>query len=209
MGTTDRARSGQVPSAFVIGAASLLALGSASCTSSSGHRAVAVGATPTSAAPAVVDPTASDTSAATPSSASTGATTAGKSGHPCGLLTQAEVASAVGTPTGPGVEEGSLGAGGCFFNQSSGAYAGATLSIAGWNQISAPYKVTGPGSSPLSGIGDEAYSISATSETAPVLLVRKGSNGFTVAIHGAHVDSLPDHGLAVEKSLAALISSRS
>ncbi len=209
MGTTDRARSGQVPSAFVIGAASLLALGSASCTSSSGHRAVAVGATPTSAAPAVADPTASDTSAAAPSSASTGATTAGKFGRPCALLTQAEVASAVGAPIGSGVEVGGGGVGGCFFNQSSGAYAGAILSVAGWTQISAPYKVTGPGSSPLSGIGDEAYSISATSAAAAVLLVRKGSNGFTLAIHGAHVDSLPDHGLATEKSLAALVSSRS
>jgi len=41
-----------------------------------------------------------------------------------------------------------------------------------------------------------------------LLYVRKGDAGFLLLVGGPHIDSLPDHGLAAEKVLAAAVLSR-
>ena len=56
----------------------------------------------------------------------------------------------------------------------------------------------------ISGVGDEALNLNG--EGGPSLLyVRKGGEGFLLNLSGTNIDHLPDHGLALEKALAAKV----
>jgi hypothetical protein len=60
---------------------------------------------------------------------------------------------------------------------------------------------------PVAGVGDQAVSAYG-GRGFPAILVRKGSAGFELAIHGAKVLAIADHGLVEEKALARLVLTR-
>ena len=58
----------------------------------------------------------------------------------------------------------------------------------------------------IAGLGDEAWT--ASGNNGSLVYARKGSNGFLLIIDGPQIDSLSDHGVAQEKTLAAAILGR-
>jgi hypothetical protein len=125
---------------------------------------------------------------------------AADSAHPCSLLTQTEVNTAVGQPLGPGKQTTTLDD--CQWTTSDFA-AGVSISLSDWPAIKAA--ATGNGHTPESvpGIGDEALT-----NGGGLLYVRKGDAGFLLTINGPNVDSLPDQGLTREKALATAVVAR-
>lgn len=171
-------------------AAGLLCLGLQGCTGSSSPSAHTGGTVPTAGSPASQPP------------AAVSGTGTGTS-HPCALLTQAEVAAAVGQSVNAGVESAPLGT--CSFASADFA-AGANLLAAAWESISAAANSGHAPPTPVSGIGDEA--LNGNGANGSTLYVRRGSAGFAVVLNGPNIDHLPDHGLAKEQALAALILPR-
>jgi hypothetical protein len=121
-------------------------------------------------------------------------------GHPCALLTQAEVETAVGQRVGPGKQTSTLDD--CQWTTSDFA-AGVSISVSDWAGVKAA--ATGNGHTPRSvpGVGDDALT-----NGGGLLYVRKGNAGFLLTINGPHVDSLPDQGLTQEKVLATAVVGR-
>ncbi|MDP9116924.1 MAG: hypothetical protein M3O28_06645 [Actinomycetota bacterium] len=152
-------------------------------------------ATGQSSAPSIA--AAAATSAAATSS---GGTARGSSVDPCSLLTQAEVDAAAGQALGPG--KPTIPHYDCTWTTSDFA-ASVTLTISDWTAIKAAATGNGHPPTPVSGVGDEALT-----KGGGLLYVRKGSAGFLLMIAGAHLDSLPDKGLAAEKVLAAAVFGR-
>jgi hypothetical protein len=150
---------------------------------------------------------------AEPPATSAPATPAGRTGigtgHPCALLTQADVAGSIGEAVGAGVQTSHPGEGLCAYSSVSGDIAGGVLVVTIWTKLVKGVRFAKLKETPVSGIGDQASSVfSQTGQGFPAVIVRKGAIGFEVAIHSAKVLALPDHGLAKEEALATLIVSR-
>jgi Protein of unknown function (DUF3558) len=183
------------------GLAALLCIGLAACSGSSTPGAATHPADPaaTSAAPA----------AATSAPATPAGPTGIGTGHPCSLLTQADVAKAIGEAVGTGVGSAHSGTLLCTYSSVSGSIAGGVLVVSSWTKFVKGVRVAKLTQTPVSGIGDEASKLfSQTGQGFPALLVRKGAIGFEVAIHGPSILALPDRGFAKEEALAALILAR-
>jgi hypothetical protein len=129
------------------------------------------------------------------------ATTVG-SVAPCSLLTQAEVDAAAGQSLGQGAQAGALDD--CQW--STGDFAASVeLDVGDWSAIKAKSAVFATGLTAVPGIGDEALTLNRAGNAAQ-LYVRKGTTGFLLLLgDGQYVDSLPDLGLAQEKTLAAAV----
>jgi hypothetical protein len=140
-------------------------------------------------------------SSAGPSTASTssGNASSGGSVAPCSLLSQAEVDAAVGQPLGPG--KSTIPHYDCAWTTSD-FIASVSVTVSDWSAIKTSATSTGTATA-VSGVGDEALT-----KGGGLLYVRKGDAGFLLLIGGPHIDSLPDHGLAAEKVLAAAVLSR-
>lgn len=163
----------------------------AGTSSSSGPSALPNSSTPASSA------------AAAPSSVTRGIGT----DHACALLTRADVAAAIGEPVGAGTEQAKAGAGAACFYSSSGTTAGGLISVANWQKATDVFRAHRIKLRPLGGIGDQAFSTFGGGGS-PAILVRRGSVGFEISIHGSKVLALADHGLAKEEDLARLVLSR-
>jgi hypothetical protein len=87
----------------------------------------------------------------------------------------------------------------CDYNAES-FVAGASLTMSDWDGIKGAATGGSTVPTPISGIGDEALNLNGSNGSN--LYVRKGSRGFLLTLHGPHIDSLADHGLAQEKDLA-------
>jgi Protein of unknown function (DUF3558) len=157
----------------------------------------------TPASPSAAAPNASAnqaTAAANPA----GAVAAGNT-DPCSLLTQTEVDTAVGQPLGPpdaGAQPNS-----CQWSTADFT-AGVDITVGDWDSIKGAAIGGGADHQPvsISGVGDDALDLNSSNGSN--LYVRKADTGFFVSINGPHIDSLPDHGLAQEKVLAAAVLSR-
>ena len=136
-----------------------------------------------------------------PVATSPAATTVG-SAAPCSLLTQAEVDAAAGQSLGPGAQAGALND--CQWSTTDFA-ASVELDVGDWSAIKAKSAVFATGLTAVPGIGDEALTLNRAGNAAQ-LYVRKGTTGFLLLLgDGQYVDSLPDLGLAQEKTLAAAV----
>ena len=83
--------------------------------------------------------------------------------------------------------------------------AGVDLTVGDWKSMESA--MTGGGAPvPISGVGDEALTLSGSQ--GAVLYVRKGSEGFILALKGYRIVHSSDFGLALEKDLASKIVSR-
>jgi hypothetical protein len=144
---------------------------------------------------------AGNSSAAGPATAPTGGGGAVNAGSvtPCSLLTQAEVDAAVGQPLGPG--KPTIPNYDCAW-ATSDFTASVSVTVSDWSAIKTSATTNGTATA-VSGVGDEALT-----KGGGLLYVRKGDAGFLLLIGGPHIDSLPDHGLAAEKVLAAAVLSR-
>jgi hypothetical protein len=115
---------------------------------------------------------------------------------PCGLLTAAQVSSAVGATVGNGEPIATTG---CTW---SWGRANATLSLwdaSKWDQMKAP--LPGMTRSSVSGLGDDAFSSTmGAGKQLVVLSVKKGATAYRFKVYG--VDSASDQ-LSIEKTLAA------
>ena len=162
-----------------------------------------------SSTPVVEQPTAGSSAGASASSsggpAGGGGTANSGSAAPCSLLTQAEVDTAAGQPLGPGkpVPGTSL----CLW-ASSDSTAHVTSIVTVWSSVKAAATARGQTLTSVAGVGDEALSYYDADAGEAGLSVRKGSTGFLLVIRDPHIDSLPDHGLAAEKVLAAAVLGR-
>jgi hypothetical protein len=162
--------------------------------SSPGTPATANSAASISAAP-------STAAVASPGAAGTG------SSDPCALLTQTDVSAAIGGPVDTGTPKSHAGAGSCVYDSTDGANAGGLIAIASWQEVTDNVKVNRITLSPLSGLGDQAFTGFAGAGF-PALVVRQGNVGFEISIHGPHITSLTDHGLSKAEDLARLVLSR-
>ena len=77
-----------------------------------------------------------------------------------------------------------------------------SVTVSDWSAIKTSATANGTATA-VSGVGDEALT-----KGGGLLYVRKGDAGFLLLIGGPHIDTLPDHGLAAEKVLAAAVLSR-
>ena len=123
--------------------------------------------------------------------------------HPCALLTQAEAAAAVGQPVNAGVENAPLGM--CTYASADFA-AGADLTVSTWDSMVAAANGGNGPPSPVSGVGDQALNHNGAGGS--LLYVRKGTAGFLLTLDSPTIQHLPDHGLAKEEAVAALILPR-
>lgn len=181
--------------------AALLCIALAAWSSTSNKPAAAPGTAQTSGASK-----SSDTSGPANSSAAASSAAGTGTSHPCALLTQAEVESAFGQPFSAARETVIANGGVCGFGSADG-HAHLLFTVSSWAVLSHARSAVGVSPSPVSGVGDEAFTVEPGSG-APVLFVRKGSSGFYLAMTGPQVASLADHGLAKVESLAALILQR-
>jgi hypothetical protein len=139
--------------------------------------------------------------ATSPAATSPASTTVG-SAAPCSLLTQAEVDAAAGQSLGPGAQAGALDD--CQWSTTDFA-ASVELDVGDWSAIKAKSAVFATGLTAVPGIGDEALTLNRAGNAAQ-LYVRKGTTGFLLLLgDGQYIDSLPDLGLAQEKTLAAAV----
>jgi hypothetical protein len=120
---------------------------------------------------------------------------------PCGLLTPAQVSTAVGATVGNGEPIATTG---CTW---SWGRAKTTLSLwdaSKWEQMKAP--LPGTTKSSVSGLGDDAFSSTmGTTKQFAVLDVKKGATVYIFKVYG--VDS-PSDQLSIEKALAADVLAR-
>ena len=158
-------------------------------------------------APTPADAVGSTASTATSTASAADVAAAGKPwGHPCGLVTQGELADTLGVPFGVGTEV-SLPAGGfCTYGSTIDQQAQVEYSVSTWDVTVPAARDLGKTYSAVSGIGDEAFSV--TDPGSAVLAVRKGTAGFYVTVGGLQIFGLPDAGLAKEKTLAAVMVKR-
>jgi hypothetical protein len=119
------------------------------------------------------------------------------------MLSQAEAVSSVGEPLHPGVESVQGAAGTCLYKSGNDS-AFVTLTVTSWAALKPVAQRRGATS--VSSIGDEALSF--TDAAGSQLLVRRGSTGLRILIHGPSIDSLTDRGLAREEVLARLLVPR-
>ena len=116
---------------------------------------------------------------------------------PCGLLTAAQVSSAVGATVGNGEP---LATTGCTW---SWGRANATLSLwdaSKWDQMKSAM-LPGVTKSSVSGLGDAAFSATmGTSKQFAVLNVKKGATVYIFKVYGVEN---PSDQLSIEKTLAA------
>jgi hypothetical protein len=126
----------------------------------------------------------------------------GNVADPCSKLTQSEVDAAMGQPLGAGKQ---VPLDDCQWATSDFA-ADVLLTFADWSSITQAAMANGGAPTAVPGLGDEAAS--AVGANGALLYVRKGGQGFMLIINGPNVDSLPDHGLAQEKVLAAAVLGR-
>lgn len=145
------------------------------------------GATPTTSGPPVTDTNPQPAAAAAP----------------CTLLTQSDAESAAGQPLSPGTQNAPLGM--CTYT-SADFTAGVALTVGAWGSIQAAARAGTTPPTPVPDIGDQALAL--TSSNGSLLYVRKADRGFLITINGPRIDSLPDHGLAQEKALAATVVQR-
>ncbi len=117
----------------------------------------------------------------------------------CELMTQPEAEAAVGQ-TLPNVAENPV-LGTCS-RTAKDFSAGADLTVSDWASIKTS-AASGTAPLPVSGVGDEALNLNGSNGS--LLYVRKGSKGFLLVLNGFRIDHSPDHGLALEKDLAAKI----
>jgi hypothetical protein len=124
----------------------------------------------------------------------------------CSLITQAEAASALGEPVDPGAVP-EQGASSCLFSASAGITINSVeISITtGSDFDSSKPSIPGLTITKISGIGDDAYSVSMGAGYI-VLNVKKGQITFSASVlrTGASNDDL----LAAEKTLATAILGR-
>ena len=116
----------------------------------------------------------------------------------CALFTRAEAASAMGQPLTSGSQVPAMGM--CDYSTPDFS-TGVGTTVSSWGSITAAAHSSGHTPTPVSGVGDEAY-------FGVGLSVRKGDKGVLITMGGPVIDKLPDHGLAKEKALAALILGR-
>lgn len=196
--TAPSVKPAQLRVALAAGAA-LLCTGLGACSGTSATAVTAPGAqkSGTSTSPGTSAP------ATSPASPSPTAGTATGPSHPCALLDQAEAVSSVGEPLGPRVESAQGTAGTCLYKSGNDS-AFVALTVTSWDALKSFAHRSGATS--VSSVGDEALTF--TDAAGSQLVVRSGSVGFRLLIHGPNIDSLPDHGLAKEKALTALILPR-
>src|SRR4029077_10581502 len=119
----------------------------------------------------------------------------------CELMPQSEAEAAVGQllpKTGDNVP-------GLCSRSAEDFSAGVDLTVGEWKTIRATMTES-VNSVPVSGVGDEALTLSGSQ--GAVLYVRKGSEGFILALKGYRIVHSPDFGLALEKDLASKIAAR-
>jgi hypothetical protein len=175
----------------------LLCVGLAACSASVSPTSTAAGG-----AQSPAGASASDVTGATATPVGAGASS--DASAPCALVTQAEAEDAVGQPLTAGVENAPLGM--CTYNSSDLA-AGVQLTVGSWDSMAAAAHGNGADLTAVTGVGDEALNLNGP-DGPSLLYVRKGSTGFLLTMEGPNIDSLPDHGLAKEEALAALILPR-
>jgi hypothetical protein len=124
----------------------------------------------------------------------------------CTLITQAEAASALGEAVDPGTVP-EPGAQSCLFSASAGITINSVeISItSGGGFDSSKPSIPGLTITKVSGIGDDAYSVSI-GDGYIVLNVKKGQTTFTVSV--LHKGTSNDDLLAAEKTLATAILGR-
>jgi hypothetical protein len=133
----------------------------------------------------------------------------------CALLTQAQVTAAIGVPMGPGQSSGSSPSM-CVWYEPGGSAAkpsakrvlldvfgqmGSLTPVDRFNNGKTPIK--GIKKNPVSGVGDDAYSI-VTPGIGPGLNVKKGNSAFQIRVYG----STPDQIEALEKTLAQAVAAK-
>jgi hypothetical protein len=205
--TTTSEKTGRTRAALTISIAALAGIGLAACSS---------GSTTTVAKPPTrVAATPSSSSPAAPTSHASGATAAGSlpaasgigTSHPCALLTQADVTAAIGQPVGAGTVQSKPSAGACVYDSTDGSVAGGLIAVTSWQNLTDTLRTNKIMLTPISGLGDQAARGFAGAQF-PALVVRKGSIGFEISIHGPHITASPDHGLAKAEDLARRVLSR-
>lgn len=134
---------------------------------------------------------------------STGPSAGAGIADPCSLLTQAEVATAVGQPLGQGKTEIPHMA--CAWS-SSDFGANVHLTVGDWDSVKQAAIANGGAPTTIVGLGDEAWT--SMGNNGALVHARKGSNGFLLIIDSPQVDALSDHGVAPEEVLAAAILGR-
>ena len=195
--TAPSATPTQLRLVLAAGATALLCTGLGACSGTSAKPVAAAVAVQNSATSA--GPSASATSATSPPAAGT----ANAPGHPCALLSQGEAVSSVGEPLDPGVESVQGTAGTCLYKSGNdGAFV--TFTVTNWEALKPVAQRRG--ATPVGRIGDEALSF--TDVAGSQLLVRKGSTGLRILMHGPGIDALPDRGLAKEEALGRLLVPR-
>ncbi len=210
--TTARTRA-----ALTIGAAALAGIGLAACSSGGtitaakppAPRAASSSSSnpPTSVSPPPSsNPPASSPTAGTTATGSSPAAGMGTS-HPCALLTQADVTTAIGQPVGTGTVQAKAGASACTYDSTDGSIAGGLIAVSTWKNITDVFRTNKITLTPISGLGDQAGS-GFSGAQFPALVVREDSIGFEISIHGPHISASPDHGLATAENLARLVLSR-
>lgn len=133
----------------------------------------------------------------------------------CALLTQAQVTAAMGVPMGPGQHSGS-GPSMCVWYEPGSSAAkpsamrvlldvfgqmGSLTPVDRFNNGKTPVK--GIKKNPVSGVGDDAYSI-VTPGIGPGLNVKKGNSAFQVRVYGFTPDQID----ALEKTLAQAVAAK-
>lgn len=188
----------RLPSVITVGAISLLCIGLVACSGSTRVTpAPANGLQSPTATPVPIE----DGASAVPLDIASG--NGNGAPGPCALLTQAEAMAAVGKPLNAGVESVPLGS--CAYN-SSDFTSNVSFTVSTWESISNAARSGGVPPTSISGVGDEALNLNGSNGSN--LYVRKGSAGFLLSISGPNIDSLPDHGLAKEETLVALMLPR-
>jgi hypothetical protein len=197
--TSKSVKAAQLQLALAAGATALICTSLGACTGTSAKAGAAPGTAQKSGAPASSGVPAPATSPASPPQA--GIATAGS--HPCALLHQSEAVRSVGEPLGRGVESAQGTARTCLYKSGNNSTFVA-VTVASWDAMKSFAQHSGAVS--VSNVGDEALSF--TDAAGSQLFVRRGSAGVRLLIHGPNIDSLPDHGLAKEEGLAALLLPR-
>ena len=123
---------------------------------------------------------------------------------PCQLLVRGDAEAAIGQPLPANAEDKVLHT--CQWTTPDFVF-GADITLGDWDSIKAAANAGKGVPVAVSGVGDEALNLNGAGGPS-LLYVRKGGDGFLLNLSGTNIDKLPDHGLDLEKALAAKVIAR-
>ena len=118
----------------------------------------------------------------------------------CDLLARSDAEASVGQPLPQNTKNVTLGQ--CDYNAADFS-AGASVTVGSWESIRGAATSGKAMPATIAGVGDEALNLNGSNGSN--LYVRRGDEGFLLTLHGPKIDSLQDHGLALEQALALKI----